>query len=314
MIRGARQPAAPTAPARRAALTLCLALGAGTALAAPVTLPDQAGWASARTSTGTTKGIRLGRVELGEAPASATGLPLILIHGYTDSSRSWSLLAPPLRDALPGRRIIAVELRGHGISDAPECCYGPDSLAHDLKGVMDALGINRADLVGHSLGSITAAELAATHPERVNRLVLMSSATAIPGPALEWLWQEIPALPDRIDPQGEFMTAWFANPTPVPQDFLTREMTEAAAIPRHVWTGVLTGLTTHDWTMLAPRITAPTLVLWGDQDGLFGPESQAALQAALPAAEHRTYPGLGHNFFWEQPDQAAGDIAAFLKE
>ncbi|MDF3605388.1 alpha/beta hydrolase [Paracoccus sp. DMF-8] len=314
MIRRARHKPAPAAPAASAVLTLCLALGAGGAMAAPVALPDQEGWAAARTSTGTAQGIRLGYVELGEAPGSATGLPVILIHGYTDSSRSWSLLAGPLRDALPGRRIIAVELRGHGISDAPECCYGPDNLADDLKGAMDALGIARADLVGHSLGSITAAELAATHPDRVNRLVLASSATAIPAAASEWLWQEIPALPDQIDPADAFMTAWFANPNPVPPDFLSREMAEAAAIPKHVWTGVLTSLTTHDWTMLAPRISAPTLVLWGDQDGLFGPESQAALHAALPGADTLTYPGLGHNFFWEQPDQAAGDIAAFLKK
>lgn len=307
MITGARLNAA-------FALAVVVNACAGVATAAPVRLPDQDGWSAARTSIGTAEGIRLGYVELGEAPATATGLPVILIHGYTDSSRSWSLVAAPLRDALPGRRIIAVELRGHGISDAPECCYGPDNLAHDLKGAMDALGIARADLVGHSLGSITAAELAATHPERVNRIVLASSATAIPAAATEWLWQEIPALPDQIDPAGAFMTAWFANPNPVAPEFLTREMAEAAAIPKHVWTGVLTGLTTHDWAMLAPRITAPALVLWGDQDALFGPESQAALHAALPGAKTLTYSGLGHNFFWEQPERAAGDIAAFLKE
>lgn len=296
------------------ALAAVFVAGADFAAAAPVRLPDQQGWASARASIGTAQGLRLGYVELGEAPASAKGNPIILIHGYTDSSRSWSLLAGPLRAALPGRRIIAVELRGHGISDAPECCYGPDNLAHDVKGAMDGLGIAKADLIGHSLGSITAAEMAASYPDRVNRVVLLSSATAIPKEATEWLWQEIPALPAKIDPAGDFMQAWFTNPNPVPQDFLTREMAESARIPKHVWTGVLTGLTTHDWTMLAPQIKAPVLVLWGDQDGLFGPQSQDLLKTALPGAKHQTYPGLGHNFFWEQPDQAAGDIAAFLQE
>lgn len=287
--------------------------GALAAMADPVPLPDQAGWAAARASIGTDDGIRLGYVELGESPASANGVPVILIHGYTDSSRSWSLLAGPLRQALPGRRIIAIEQRGHGISDAPDCCYSPDNLANDLVGAMDAFGIDRADLVGHSLGSIAAAELAATHGARVNRLVLVSSATALPGPATDWLWQNIPALPDRIDPDSAFMRDWFANPTPVDDVFLTMEMAEAARIPKHVWMGVLTGLTTTDWSRLAPRIKAPVLVMWGDQDGLFGPEAQDALKSALPDAEHRTYPGLGHNFFWEQPEQAAGDIAAFLR-
>lgn len=284
----------------------------GAARAEPVPLPDQAGWAGARASVGTAQGIRLGYVELGEAPGTAEGDPVILIHGYTDSSRSWSLIAASLREALPGRRIVAIELRGHGISDAPDCCYGPDSLAHDVIGAMDTLGIARADVVGHSLGSFTAAQLAASYPERIGRVALLSSATALPAETTEWLWQNIPALPDRIDPSGEFMRAWFSNPTPVAEGFLSQEMAEASRIPKHVWTGVLTGLTTTDWTMLAPRITAPVLIMWGDQDTLFGPDTQQALQAALPKAEYQRFDGLGHNFFWEQPEQAAGAIAAFL--
>lgn len=281
-------------------------------LAIQAEVPDQAGWDAAR-QTVTIRGDQVvGYVELGADPAVATGVPVVLIHGYTDNSRSWSLMAPALAAALPDRRIVALDLRGHGASSAPDCCYGPDSLAHDAAAAMDGLGIEKADLVGHSLGSITSAFLAATRPDRVNRLVLVSSTVRMPAEPTQWLWDNVPTLPNQIDPDSQFMLDWFANPNPVPAEFLDRERAEGAAVPRQVWMGVLQGLTAMDWSLLAPRISAPVAVLWGDQDALFGAESQEWLHAALPDATRITYPGAGHNMFWEQPDKVAADIAGFL--
>lgn len=277
-------------------------------------VPGQADWDGARQSVDIGGGMQAGYVELGADPATATGTPILLIHGYTDNSRSWSLMAPALAAALPDRRIVALDLRGHGISSAPGCCYGADSLAHDVEQAMDALGIERADLVGHSLGSITSAYLAATRPDRVNRLVLVSTSVRIPQGASDWLWQNVPALPDQIDPDSQFMLDWFSNPNPVPADFLDRERAEGARVPGQVWMGVLETLSALDWSPLAARIDAPVTVLWGDQDALFGADSQEWVAGALPNADMRVYPGLGHNFFWEQPDQVAADLAAILKE
>ncbi|MDN3712067.1 alpha/beta fold hydrolase [Paracoccus cavernae] len=153
--------------------------------AAPVALPDQAGWNDARQLIATPDGQDIAYVELGEDPETASGVPVMLIHGYTDNSRSWSLLAPALREALPKRRILALDLRGHGYSAKPACCYGIDSLAGDVGGLMAALNIEQADLVGHSLGSMTAAYLAATRPEK-------SGA---------WFWSAVrPAFPPKAPP------------------------------------------------------------------------------------------------------------------
>lgn len=280
--------------------------------AAPVVQPSQAGWSAARLPVQTADGLRMTYVELGEDPATAQGMPVILLHGYTDNSRSWSLVAPDLAAALPGRRIVALDLRGHGGSQAPACCYGPDSMAHDIGGVMDSLGIRQADLVGHSMGSIAAAVLAASQPQRVNRLLLISSATALPAAASEWLWDNVPALTAPIDPDSQFMRDWFSNPNPVDDDFLTRERTEAAQVPLPVWNGVLLGLSATDWAPLAGRITAPTTIFWGDKDALFDAAAQDRLRAALPRADFHQFPGLGHNFFWEQPASAARLIATTL--
>lgn len=289
-----------------------LALAAVSFLAAAaqaeVTLPTQAGWDAARQTVTTADGLKLAYVQLSDGD----GTPLLLIHGYTDNSRSWSLPAPYL--GLEDRPAYAIDLRGHGASDAPACCYGLDSLANDIVGFMDARGIGKADIVGHSLGSMTAAYVAATAPERVNKLVLVSSAVRMPKAAGDWLWENITALSYPLDPDSPFMRDWYANPTPVDQDFIDRERRESAARPERVWRGVLAALSATDWSSLAPRITAPTLILWGDQDPLFDAAAQAELREALPDAQTRTFEGLGHNMFWEQPQAFGAIVTKFLAE
>ncbi|WP_323009612.1 alpha/beta hydrolase [Paracoccus sp. (in: a-proteobacteria)] len=130
---------------------------------------------------------------------------MVLIHGYTDNSRSWSLLAPELAD----RHIYAVDLRGHGESAAPECCYTLMDFSHDLERFMVAQEIETADIVGHSLGSMTAALFAAQHPDMVDRLVLISTAATTPEAAGDWLWENVPQLPETLDPDSQFMKDWY---------------------------------------------------------------------------------------------------------
>lgn len=271
---------------------------------AQTAVPTQEGWVAARQGVTTADGLAMTYVEAGD-PA---GPPLILLHGYTDNARSWSLLAP----LLTGRRLLMLDLRGHGGTAAPPCCYGMDSLAHDVAGFMDAMGIARADVVGHSMGSTTAAVLAGFYPEKVNRLVLISTTIEVPAAGGDWLWANVPGLPDVIDPDSEFMMAWYWNPNPVPADFIDRERAESAATPRQTWMGVLRAFTMMDLSQVAPKVQAPVLILWGDQDSLFDASTQAAVKAAYPAAQYETFAGFGHNMFWETPGAVADRINAFL--
>lgn len=289
-----------------AALVAAVVVAGALPAAAEETIPTQEGWDAARQHVTLPDGLDLAYVQLAEGE----GLPLILLHGYTDNSRSWSLVAP----YLGVRPIYALDMRGHGASGVPACCYGLDSLASDVIGFMDAMGIERADLVGHSMGSMTAGVVAGLHPDRVNRLVLISSALAVPEGSGGWLWDNVPALTWPIDPESQFMQDWYWNPTPVDEVFLRYEMRESASRPREVWMGVLQGLSLADWDFYAGRITAPTLILWGDQDSLFGAPEQEALRAALPAARFETFAGHGHNMFWEVPQDAGEMIAGFLAE
>jgi pimeloyl-ACP methyl ester carboxylesterase len=286
------------------ALGMALFCGAARAQDAAIPVPGQAEWADAKKIVALPNGIRLAYVEMG-AP---DGPPTLLIHGYTDNSRSWSLIAP----FLAKRRLLAIDLRGHGRSDAPRCCYAYTDLADDAALFLDAMGIARADVIGHSLGSLTAQLLAAQHPEKVRDLVLISSTTVVGSGPGSWLWDNVTALTAPIDPESQFMKDWYANPNPVDADFLTRERTESAATPLHVWTGVLWGLAVGDLTSIAPLVKAPTLVLWGDQDGLFDLAHQERLEKAYPEARFEVFAGAGHNMFWEFPKDAARIISDFL--
>lgn len=267
-------------------------------------IPAQQDWVDAKRQITLNDGLTVSYVEMGPPD----GQPILLLHGYTDNSRSWSLLAPHL----DGRRLIAMDLRGHGDSDAPICCYGVDSLASDVNAFMEAVGIKQADVVGHSLGSMTAATLAAYHPEKVDELVLISTSAYLPKEAGDWLWDNVPGLQRPIDPDGEFMMNWYWNPTPVDEGFLKRERAESAAAPEVTWMGVLRSLGLTDWSRIAGRIKAPTMILWGDQDSLFDATSQDHIKTVLPDAKYVTYAGHGHNMFWEIPQQVGADITQFL--
>lgn len=288
-----------------AALFLFLLLSAAAAFAEPI---DQAGWNARKQSLRLPNGVRLSYVELGD-PA---GEPVLLLHGWTDSSRAWTILAPQLLDY----RLLILDQRGHGGSDAPACCYSLSTFADDSRLFLDAKGVRRAAVVGHSLGSMVAQVLAADSPERVSKLVLIGSTALAPARRGDWLWTNVNALSWPIDPGSKFMRAWSpaASPTPVDPDYVAHADREIAAVPRHVWHGVLREIIDVPAGRLAPDIAAPTLILSGGRDELFPAEHHRALAAAIPHVEARIFPALGHNLVLERPEEVGPALAAFLAE
>jgi len=244
-----------------------------------------------------------------------TGPAVVLIHGYTDSARDWVPLVPYLS---PRLRLILVDIRGHGRSGKPECCYTRLDFAYDIKLLLDALGVQQADIVGHSLGSIIAQTFAEYWPERTRRVILISSsggarAGAAPRkPAYDYAAQ-IRQLKEPIDPDSPFMIGWWSSPTPVDEDFIRRQRQDAAAIPLRVWLAVLDqGIEDLDLQRTLPKLKAPTLLIWGSADPIMEEEVRQSLREALPHAQVKVFQGLGHNPFWEDPQQCADVINAFL--
>lgn len=281
------------------------------ASAAPPLLIDLDKFDAAKRFVSLPNGMRLAYLEWG----NPRGRPVVLIHGYTDNARDWVPLLPFLS---PAYRLILIDIRGHGASSKPECCYDRLDFAYDVKLLMDALHIEQADIVGHSLGSIITQTLAEFWPERVRRVVLISSSGSRPQGApsktssFDFL-AEIKKLKEPIDPDSPFMIAWWDSPRPVNAEFIRRQRRDAAGIPLRVWLAVIDqGLAADDLQRTLPRLKAPALLLWGEKDPLIEEPRRQSLREALPAATVKVFPGLGHNPFWEEPRDVAAVINQFL--
>jgi pimeloyl-ACP methyl ester carboxylesterase len=247
------------------------------------------------------------------------GPAVVLIHGYTDNARDWVPMLPYLSKHF---RLILVDIRGHGQSSKPECCYTRLDFAYDVKLLLDKLGVRTADIVGHSLGSIIAQTFAEYWPERTGRVVLIAStggrAPDRPKMAPQFDFAaEIRKLKEPIDPDSPFMIAWWDSPTPVDPDFIRRQRKDAAGIPLRVWLAVLDQAVNQniiyaDLQNTLPRLKAPTLLIWGSKDPIMEEDMRQSLRAALPGAQVKVFDGLGHNPFWEDPQGVANVINAFL--
>jgi pimeloyl-ACP methyl ester carboxylesterase len=252
-------------------------------------------------------GITMHHVDQGDPD----GEPLVLVHGYSDSSHSFSQLLPLLD---PGYRVHAIDLRGHGGSDRPADGYGIDSLAADVVSFLDAVGIARADLVGHSLGTLVARRVAETRPDRVDRLVLIGAARAPVNDDVRGLRAEVMELDETT--LSEFAREFQLSTvhTGMPDGFLDRVVEVSRSMPLHAWQGVIEGLAVFDDDADLARIAAPTLLLWGQHDAYFGRDEQEWLARSIPRARLHIYPDSGHNPHWEIPDIVARDIQAFLAD
>lgn len=293
--------------------------------AAPTTAPipasppplkiDLNAFDASKKSVALPNGVSLAYVDMGERSAPA----VVLIHGYTDSARDWVPMLPYLSKRY---RLILVDIRGHGQSSKPECCYTRLDFAYDIKLLLDALGVARADVVGHSLGSIIAQTFAEYWPERTAHVVLISSTGGSPPGATKQAPRfdfaaEIRKLKEPIEADSPFMIAWWDSPTPVDPDFIRRQRKDAAGIPLRVWLAVLDqGLNANDLyanlQSTLPRLKAPTLLIWGSKDPIMEEDMRQSLRNGLPHAEVKIFDGLGHNPFWEDPRGVADVINAFL--
>jgi non-heme chloroperoxidase len=253
-------------------------------------------------------GVSLHYAEQGDQAGEA----IVFLHGYSDSWFSFSRILPLLS---PEYHAFALTERGHGESDKPECCYTVDDFAADVDAFMDAVGIGKATLVGHSGGSFMAQRVALSYPHRVGRFVLIGSATTLlNNEGVRELGKEMLALEDPVPPEfvREFQESTIYYP--VPEEFLETVVSESLKLPARVWRDYIEGVVlTVDHAARLDGIDVPTLILWGEQDALFPREEQERLAAAIPGATLKMYPETGHAVHWERPEWVVRDLEAFIK-
>ena len=242
--------------------------------------------------------------------ASQQGTPLVLLHGFTGSTATWQ----PHRESLARqRRVVAVDLLGHGRSDAPPepSRYAMPRAVADVVALLDALGIERASLLGYSMGARLALHAAAAAPERIVTLVLESGSPGLRGDAERAARRESDeALARRIERDGveAFVDYWEALPLFASQRMLPPDVRLALRRQRlaNMATGLAnslrgmgTGAQEPLWERLG-EIAVPTTIVTGECDRKFV-EIGRLMAAAMPAARLETVRGAGHAVHLEQP-------------
>lgn len=280
-------------------------------------------------------GISMKYVEAG----NDGGKVVIMLHGFTDTSRSFFDTVTELNRLNPGLKIYALDQRGHGgtsmpaieCASNPEDCFSPAEFANDVIAFMDQKSISKAYIVGHSMGSIIAQELSLEYPARVQGMVLIGSfingqASAaindylingiIAGewktslekdPGFEWPKDAYLLKPTDLDPElvKWIKTDWVLDPIADPE-LLKAIYPETMDTKLGVWIGVPYGLRQLNNTERLKKLTVQTLVLWATQDNFFPKNDQDEIRNALDVAVKDRNLNYHYKTYGRKPLPASG--------
>jgi pimeloyl-ACP methyl ester carboxylesterase len=253
---------------------------------------------------------------------TGSGPAVVLVHGFGSSLYTWKEVIPALAAA---HDVVALDLPGFGESDRPADLSFED-LPRAVLGLIDRLGIARASLVGNSLGGATAALVAAESPGRVSALVLIDSAGLDRGPS------ERPRLVRFVMSPAGSMIARLPGKRLVVEASLRQVFHDAALVtPERVSEYLAAarrpgtfpamrrlGASLRERAFVVrealPRIVAPTLVLWGDDDRWIPIAHADRFVAAIPGARKGVIPACGHVPQEEKPEEVARLLLEFLAE
>jgi 3-oxoadipate enol-lactonase len=253
-------------------------------------------------------GVRLHHAVTGDPD----GIPVVFANSLGTDFRIWDRLLPLLPRGL---WVVRYDMRGHGLSDAPEGGYYMGDLVGDAAGLMDALGVRDAVFVGLSIGGVVAQGLAAQRPDLVRAAVLSNTAAKI---GTEASWQEriaavraggVDAVADRV------LEMWFTRR-------FRAERPDELALWRHMLTrtplagyvGCCAALAGTDLRESTAGLRLPVLAVAGDEDGSTPPDLVRETAASIPGARFELIRGAGHIPCVEAPEALARLIGDFLRE
>jgi pimeloyl-ACP methyl ester carboxylesterase len=242
------------------------------------------------------------------------GSPLVLLHGFGTSSFLWRHVGREL--ALLGHTAFALDLFGYGESDRPfDADYGIAAQAEYLDRALTALRVTHPTLCGVGIGGSVALRLAATRPERVERLVLVNTPAfdLVPGREIRLLQAKTARFAIRISRSvlgvAPLLTPLLrenvADPAAMPDRLVARYLAPYVGRDgvRHLLT-LARSLRTADMEELElDAVTAATLVVWGDRDRLLEREEAERLRRAIPAARLERLPEVGRLVPEAAPDE-----------
>lgn len=254
-----------------------------------------------------------------------SGPVLVLIHGSNASLHTWE---PWVAELGGTYRTVSMDLPGHGLTGrVPGDDYSREAMAAFVIEIMDALGIERFAVAGNSMGGGVSAMIALEHPERVSALILVNSA----GIPVERNANDVPlafrlagmpvigkvlryVLPRSVVEEG--LKKVFVDQSKVTDEMVARYLDLSLHEGNRDATRIrFAQNAARDEVAFAARlgeISMPTLIMWGDQDGLIPVAAAHEFQARIPHAELVIYENVGHVPMEEVPEESAAAVAAFL--
>lgn len=241
------------------------------------------------------------------------GPPLFLIHGIGAARNTWAKALPVL---VPHFTVITYDLRGHGASPRSEGVFGLDELVADLERLRERTGFEQAHFAGHSLGGMIGPAYAHRYPDRVLSLGLLSTAafrTEDDGAKVRAVVQ---AMRDKGIAQvlGTLTDRWFTDAfIERHADVVEARLKQVVATDPEVFLNVFDIYATTEMAPWLHEVTAPSLVLTGENDGGCNPRLNRAIDAALPRSELVILDGYKHSLLLEAGDVVAGHIKRFIE-
>ncbi|MDH3666179.1 MAG: alpha/beta fold hydrolase [Paracoccaceae bacterium] len=241
------------------------------------------------------------------------GAPLVLIHGVGSRAEDWSGVIDALGE---GFSILAYDQRGHGDSDTPPGPYTIEHLTGDLINLMDDLGLARAHIAGFSLGGLVALSVALNHPERVDKLALISTVAGRTDEEkarvlarLEFLLNAPPS--DYFEQSVErWFTPAFREAHP---EVVAGRKARAVAMDPVAYAAAYHTLAHTDFGRALTGIEAETLVMTGEDDIGSTPRMAEVMRGHIPNAQLRILPGLRHSLLLEAPGVVGVLLRAFFR-
>jgi pimeloyl-ACP methyl ester carboxylesterase len=258
--------------------------------------------------------------------AKGEGEPLLLIHGYGAGFWVWEKQIDVLSLSYC---VYALDVIGHGFSDRPKIAYTPETYIHFLKDFMEGVGIEKATLIGNSMGGGMAWAMAALFPERVKRMILIDS---VPPDVLNRVRnesfrtlvaiQDIPFLPYLvIASRNKKSIRWILEECVSDIRLITSEVLnrqyELSRIKGTTWVLYSTFKNAKDTSRMkdyVSRIDHPTLLIWGKRDVIFPLSVGEDLHQAIRDSKLQSIETAGHIPMWETPHEVNEAILDFLKE
>ena len=256
------------------------------------------------------------------------GPVVVLIHGITGSSLTWEEVIEPLAEHYT---VVAPDLLGHGESAKPRGDYSLGAYASGVRDLLQAIGHDRATVVGHSLGGGVAMQFAYQFPERCERLVLVSSgglgrevhmllrAAALPGSEFVLPLLAAPGLITRLDTVGAFLSRLGlragADLDEMWRGFSSLSDAGARAAFIHTLRTILDPggqrVSATDRLYLAAEM--PTLILWGERDPIIPYRHGLRASEMMPGSRFVTFPDAGHFPYRDDPRRFVRELTDFLE-